>query len=111
MTWWHGSGRIVGDLILPPSRTGVCRSGDDALQDVVFVARSRGLALSYASSTDNPWLYEVEPIGPLQQDPGSTLAAGESMMCVGARIVRRFKPSRAEVAAMRSVHRLTGILP
>lgn len=83
-------------MILPPSETGRCRSGDDEHVDVVFVAAERGLALTYAA-TCNGWLYEVDPIGEVRQDPGSILAPGVSMMCDRARILRRWKPSRVEV--------------
>lgn len=104
MSWWHGGPRVVGNEIRPPLETGFCRSGGDdgEFPDVVFVARERGLALTYAATCDG-WLYEVEPIGELRQDPLSILPEGDSMMCDRARILRRFRPSRAEVQGIVNV--------
>lgn len=99
MSWWHGGPRVEGDMLLPPSATGVCRSSDER-GDFVFVAADRHLALQYAA-TCNGWLYEVEPVGDLVQDPDSILPDGESMMCRSARIIRRYKPSLAEVEPTR----------
>ena len=105
MSWWHGGSRIAGDLLLPPSRTGVCRSSDARLLrvDCVFITPTRDLALTYACSARVPWLFEVEPIGDVWQDEDSILAPGESMACAAARIVRRFKPSNDEVRRRRAV--------
>lgn len=100
MAWWHGGPRVVGDWILPPYLTGKCRSGDSDFDRVVFITSERGLALNYAV-TCSGWLYEVEPMLPVVQDPGSILADGVSCMCESARILRRFRPSRAEMAARR----------
>lgn len=91
--YWHGGPRIVGDEIAPPSEHGKARvcHGDP----FVYITPERGLALNYAT-TCNGWLYEVEPIGEIEQDPDSILPPGDSLRCPRARIVRRFKPSRAE---------------
>lgn len=74
MTWWHGSGRIDGDLILPPSRTGRCRSGDDEHQ---------------ASPRDTP-----EPALPA----GPTATAGDPAPSGGAPATPRKRNDLAEVA-------------
>jgi len=95
-TWWHGGPRIEGEWVLPPYLTGRCRSGDHDFDRVVFISAERGLALNYAA-TCNGWLYEVEPMLPIIQDPGSMLAPMVSAMCESARIVRRFRPSRQEI--------------
>ena len=101
--WWHGSGKIQGDRIEPPHVTGVCRSGDDDYADVVFITPDRALAVTYSSSTNDPWIYEVVPDDEPTQDTGSLLPPGTSMMCGGATIRRRFKPSNAEVSARREI--------
>ena len=101
MTWWHGGPRIVGFRLDPPAVTGVCRSDAQDLDDPwVYISSSKGLATTYASSCTNGWLYEVEPVGEVSQDPGSILAAGTSMRCHSALILRRFKPSRAETTSI-----------
>lgn len=94
-TYWHGGDRIEGDYVLPPTITGTVRS---APTPWVYVTPTRGLALTYACTCQNPWLYEVEPIGEIEQEPNSLLPAGEALRCQAARIVRRWKPSRVEVA-------------
>jgi hypothetical protein len=96
--FWHGGPRIVGDQVLPPSETGFARVTHG--EPWVFITPERGLALNYAA-TCNGWLYEVEPIGEVEQDPESMLAPGASLRCPSARIIRRFKPSRAEVEQRR----------
>jgi hypothetical protein len=94
VSWWHGGPRIRGDEILPSTLTGFDRSGSDLRY--ACITSERDLALTYAC-TCNGWLYEVEPIGPVTQDPESMLEPGVSMVCGRARILRRFKPSRYEV--------------
>lgn len=92
--FWHGGGRIDGDMILPPSATGhanVCHG-----ESWVYFTPHRSLALSYAAAHGNPWLYVIEPIGIIEQDPGSILPAGDSLRARQARILRRYKPSAME---------------
>lgn len=100
VTYWHGSGRISGDWVDPPSETGIARVCHD--EPWVYLTPTRSLALSYASTTDCPWLYEVLPIGGVEQDPDSALPPGESLRCERAMILRRFKPSRVEVGRARA---------
>ena len=107
-THWHGGGRIDGDYVLPPDTTGVVRSEPSGW---VYITPTRGLALTYASTCDDPWLFEVEPIGHVEQDPNSKLPAGQSLRCEAARIVRRFKPSRREVEERRRIVRAAALLP
>lgn len=93
MKYWHGGPRIVGDEITPPiehGRARVCHG-----ERWVYITPERGLALNYAV-TCHGWLYEVEPIGEIEQDPESILPLGASLRCPRARIIRRFKPSRVE---------------
>lgn len=92
--WWHGGPPIKGDRLLPSLATGVGRTLE--LDGWVYLARERSLALTYAA-TCNGWIYEVEPLTPIEQDPDSSLPLGDSVRCREARIVRRYKPSRAEV--------------
>ena len=91
--YWHGGPPVRGDMLLPPTETGYSRSGND--EAWVHVTPTRDLAATYAA-TCHGWLYEVEPIGPLEQDPDSILPDGESLRCRAARILRRFRLSRAE---------------
>lgn len=99
-TYWHGGGRIAGDVVAPSTETGVSRSGDHG----VFVTTDRGLAATYASTTDGPtaWVYEVEPVGPLEPlEPLVVGAPRVSFRCAEARIIRRFTVSNAERAKRR----------
>jgi hypothetical protein len=95
--YWHGGPPVVGDVLVPPTVSGYSRSGND--EAFVYVTASRSLAATYAA-TCHGWLFEVEPIGPLEQDPDSVLADGESLRCPRARILRRFRLSRAEYDSM-----------
>ena len=99
-TYWHGGGRIDGGYVIPRA--------DDGWVDIT---PTRGLALTYASTCDDPWLFEVEPIGPVEQAPDSKLPAGQSLRCEAARIVRRFKPSRREVEERRRAVRAAALRP
>jgi len=100
MSYWHGGPTIRGDMLLPPTETGRYRSGQD--DPVVYITPTRDLAATYAA-TCYGWVYEVEPIGPVIQDPDSVLPAGESLCCGSARILRRWRLSNAECDARRSV--------
>ena len=102
--WWHGGPSINGSMILPPKETGMCRTGD-GLQNKVYITPLRSLALTYAA-TCNGWIYEVEPEGEILDDPDSVIYTSRSFMCDRARIVRRFKPSKIEVAQYAATVRL-----
>ena len=103
MTYWHGGPKIVGTVVRPPAETGVCRSDPEATGDGwVYITPRRHLAMTYAA-TCHGWLYEVEPIGEVEQDPGSVLPPGASLRCRAATIVRRFRPSRSEADAVRQL--------
>jgi hypothetical protein len=97
-TYWHGGPAIRGDSILPPSVTGAARVCHG--EPWVYLTPLRSLALTYAA-TCNGWLYEVAPLGPVEQDPDSMPPLGHSVRCREARIVRRFRPSREEADAAR----------
>ena len=103
MSYWHGGRQIVGDLVLPPVASGVAPRGEDTSGEHVYVSSDRHLALMYACTAERGWLYEVEPVGDLEQDPTSILEPGKALRCRQARIVRRFKPSRAQVAEARTI--------
>lgn len=107
-SWWHGGPRIQGDWVLPPYLTGNCRSGDDDFNHVVFVTSERSLALNYAISCGG-WLYEVEPMLPMVPDPCPTLMPGAAWVCESAHILRRFRPSRADVAQRLPLLRSLGV--
>lgn len=94
LTYWHGGPTVYGTVLLPPSDTGSSRSGPSA-DAFVYVTPTRDLAATYAA-TCRGWVYEVKPVGPVTQDPGSVLPLGESLRCASAVIVRRFRVSRAE---------------
>lgn len=97
MTWWHGGGRVPGDLLLPGDVTGYTRAAGDA----VYITTDRSLAETYAATVDGPaWLYEVEPIG--EPEPTPPLIGGPtvSYRCPQARILRRYTLSNARRAQL-----------
>ena len=98
--YWHGGGRNPGEWLLPSTETGNERSGPG--DGWVYVTPNRALAVNYSASTDSPWVYEVQPLGELEQDPESHLEPGQSMRCRKARILRRERPSANEVQRARS---------
>jgi hypothetical protein len=103
--YWHGGPTVRGDMLLPPSATGRCRSDpDDHAGGWVYITSTRSLAETYAA-TCRGWIYEVEPIGAVENDPGSILRPGQSLRCPAARIVRRFRLSRADGERMAAVVR------
>lgn len=94
-TWWHGAGRIEGDMILPSFKTGMGRSGNNR---EVYITTERSLALMYASTVlGTAWLYEVEPTSEPVGVP-SLVKEGEilSYSCDSARIIRRYTVSNQE---------------
>lgn len=95
--YWHGGTLIRGDMIHPQPNEGT-RSGDP--DGWVYVTTDRSLAVMYASTTVNPWVHEVRPIGTVEADPGSMLDT--SFRCPRAEIIGREKPSRTEVMACRA---------
>lgn len=108
-SYWHGGPTVRGDMLLPPTDTGQSRSGND--EAYVWITPVRSLAETYAA-TCRGWVFEVEPIGDVEQDPDSVLPPGQSLRCPAARIKRRFRLSRAEcdrIAAV--VHSLDRMLP
>jgi len=63
----------------------------------VFITPLRSLAMTYAASCDG-WVYEVEPEGDILPDPDSVIYTSRSSMCRRARIIKRIKPSRVDIA-------------
>ena len=106
ITYWHG-GIYPADGILAPQP--ITRAGT-ASDGWVYVASDRNLAATYASTLPNSWLMEVEPIGPVEPDPGSMLHT--SWRCRSARVLRRYRLSNAErgrrLLAVRAATTTTG---
>jgi len=76
--FWHGGTAIVGDLLVD-----------------VHVTTDRGLAEMYAATAKSTaWIYEIEPIGPLEPVP-PVLAGSRtvSYRCDSARVLRRYTVS------------------
>lgn len=108
--WWHGGGRIHGDIVLPPAETGVSRCLDvEGVESTevggVFITTERGLASSYAATTSDPWVYLVLPVGEILQDDLSGLPLGQSCFCERARILKRFRLSNVQVAEYRAAYK------
>jgi hypothetical protein len=118
--WWHGGPRINGDWILPADQIPGCVTTRDAfttktaVDDVydptkVYIVNDRQAALMFAAVWPTPWLYMVEPDGPLEADPdfiGNPADPLTAMRCPRARILRRLKPSNADVDLARAALRM-----
>lgn len=97
MTYWHGSTRILGDWIEPGDQVGTTRAAGDG----VYVTTARSLAETYASTVDGPaWVYEVEPVEPIEPTPSLIGGPTISYRCPRARIVRRYTLSNARRAKL-----------
>jgi hypothetical protein len=99
---YHGgmSGLRVGDLLLPPSVTGVGSTVTEIAAaigaghvraDRVFVTSDRQVARAYAALKPNGALYRVEAVAGLEPDP-DCLVDGLSWQCVSARVVSVVDP-------------------
>jgi rifampin ADP-ribosylating transferase len=90
--YFHGGDRglKVGDYILPPSDTGRPSVSDFGAQivhrkDRVYVSTRLGDAQFFASASQKPVVYEVEPEGDLAPDPDCI--SGVSFTCSKAKII------------------------
>lgn len=63
--WWHGgpAGFKRGDVLLPPSTTGVIPGLHNTDRDSVYLTTDRGEALLFAVRHNSPRLYEVTKLG------------------------------------------------
>lgn len=59
--WWHGgpAGIRRGDMLRPPSETGVIPGLENSDRTSVYITTDRDLALLFAARHDRPGLYEV----------------------------------------------------
>lgn len=114
--WWHGGPKFSGNLLLPPSTTGVpsllselgARADVDAVRDdsSVYLINSIQLATIFAAGHRDPWVYNCIPLTDLRIDPdyaNTTHSNIQSMRCDRAMIVRRLKPSNDVIAHARSI--------
>jgi hypothetical protein len=89
--FYHGgeAGLRVGDYILSPKEVGKDNMiGLNPLhsEDRVYLTKNIGDAMYFASRSDNPLVYEVTPIGELEDDPDFP-TAGVSFACPKAKII------------------------
>jgi len=107
IVYYHGGrpGMKAGQLILPPSITGVRSQADympdhSCRKDRVYVATAFDAACLYAGGYPHPrggCVYEVEPIGTLEPDPDCDMP-GLSYAVEKARIVRVHKLSYNQIS-------------
>jgi len=96
--WWHGSrhGFKRGDLLLPPSETGVLPALGGTDVERVYITSSRDDALLYAARHERPMLYEVT----LREEPifDDVMPGTETSKRVPvAKVYRAEQPSRVEI--------------
>lgn len=103
--YFHGGfpGLKVGDLVLPPDRSGTehrlsetaAEIGAPALitrTDVVYVATGRDVARAFAAFYPDGALYRVDPVGALETDPDCGVP-GLSWMCPAAEVLAVVDPA------------------
>lgn len=109
-SYYHGGppGLHVGDLILPPSETGVpsCSEFGAAAvhrNDRVYLCTDINGAYLFAAMhpSGKGRVYEVEPIGGVEPDPDYNGPPGESVQVPRARIVRVIPLGRQDRDAIR----------
>lgn len=90
--YFHGGNRglKIGDYILPPSETRRASASDFGAQlvhqkDRVYVTTRLTDAQFFASGSQKPIVYEVEPEGELAPDPDCN--SGVSFTCSKAKII------------------------
>jgi hypothetical protein len=92
--YFHGGGRglKVGGYILPPSLTKVWSTPDYGemgglhRKDRVYLTTELVDAQFFAAASQDPTVYEVEPIGTLEDDPDCR-RPGRSYACEKAKII------------------------
>jgi len=104
-TYYHGgrAGIQRGAFLLPPDITkarscaefgaaGICRT------DRVYITTSLAAAVLFSAGSRNGQVYEVEPIGAVEQDP-DCLLPGLSYQVAKARVLKIIKVSEKQRAA------------
>ena len=110
LRYFHGGGRglSVGAYVLPPSVTKVRAVSDYApmgglhRKDRVYVTTELSDAQLFAAASRKPVVYEVEPIGTLEDDPDCRLP-GRSYACEKAKIIAIHKVPGSLVKKARKV--------
>jgi hypothetical protein len=87
--------------VLAPALTGVLSTADTGAhgvcrKDRVYVTTDINAAKLFASATKQPCVYEVEPIGTLEDDPDCN-QKGFSFQCEKAKVKRIYRMSINEV--------------
>lgn len=112
--YYHGGygGLRPGQLILPPSKTGAASTAQFGAADIcrtdrVYVTTNFAAAYTFACLhwSGRGKVYEVAPIGPLEQDPDATYD-GYSFQCEAARVVR---VRRVKGKDIRNARKLVGV--
>jgi hypothetical protein len=101
--YFHGGygGLKVGDFILPPTRTGAISQkhygNPQCREDRVYVATQQWVAHAYAVLAPYPHIrvYEVQPIGDLEEDP-DFYTPGLSFGCERAKVIRVLEDYRGK---------------
>jgi len=89
--YYHGgnAGLPIGQYILPPAETGADNMADlNPLlrKDRVYVTKDIAGAMFFASRARNPIVYEVTPVGELEDDPDHNIK-GIPFACPKAEII------------------------
>lgn len=108
-TWYHGSMQKLepGQYVISPSENprkvrtanGQKAKGDKYNRNKVYVTQQYGVAYSFATPDQKPrgYVYEVEPIGKLEDDPDIAPHGLSAKTCDAARVIRVVKEGDAVV--------------
>lgn len=96
--WWHGGpgGFKRGNMLLPPSQTGVVPGLPSSDRDAVYVTTDRDLALLFAARHNTPHLYEVAKLL-VEPSPDDTVNDDRCWRVRAAMVDRVEQPSTLEL--------------
>ena len=107
--YYHGGSLGIRRFahVLPPVITGALSTADTGAhgvcrKDRVYITTDINAAKLFASANQQPCVYEVDPIGTLEDDPDCS-QKGLSFQCQKARVKRIFRMSNEEINHFRQV--------
>lgn len=109
--WWHGGGTGLkqGDVLLPPSETGIVPALVGTDKTSVYITTNRDKAILYAAPFEFPAIYEVTVTD--EPQPDDVVDDKESWRVPRAKVWRRESiPTRELFRARRALNRPTEVV-